>query len=143
MKIITICASVSAYESVIRVMHQLENLGYKVIVPDLALEMESNHDFDFLTYVDRFNDQDIESKHQAILSHFPNLRKADAILVVNEPKRGLDGYIGPNVLMEMAVSLYLKKPIYLMNPPDKKVAGFDEIMGIKPIILSGNLQNLK
>ncbi len=142
-KTITLCASCSAYESVIKVMHALEKAGYQVIVPELALEMEQNRDFNFDHYSDRFDDGNIEQKHQAILSHFPNIRKADAILVVNEPKHDLAGYIGPNVLMEMAVALYLKKTLFLLHSPDKRVNGYDEIMGMKPTILNNNLQNVK
>jgi len=69
----------------------------------------------------------------------------DAILVLNYPKEGFEGYIGAHSLIELGLAYYLKQKIFLLHPlPDPKKARYHvEIMHMKPIILHGNLHKLK
>ncbi len=78
---------------------------------------------------------------QPIRDHFNKVAWSDAILVANHDKKGIMGYVGPNTLMEMGLAFYLNKPIYLLNPiPD--VPWREEILGMKPVVLEGDLQRL-
>lgn len=71
--------------------------------------------------------------------------KCDAILVLNYPKDGIDGYIGSNSLIELGLAYYLHQKIFLLYPPpsQKKARYYTEVMHMKPIILNGNIKNLK
>ncbi|HEY4518586.1 MAG TPA: hypothetical protein VJG48_03120, partial [Candidatus Paceibacterota bacterium] len=60
-------------------------------------------------------------------------------LVINEPKREIDGYIGGNTLIEIGVAFYLRKQIYISNPVSSALSYKQEIMGIKPVLLNGRL----
>ncbi|MDX1766318.1 MAG: hypothetical protein R3313_05200, partial [Candidatus Saccharimonadales bacterium] len=65
------------------------------------------------------------------------------ILVVNDEKRGIQGYIGGNVMVEMAVAYYLKKPIYILNDVPKDNPVYEEVHGLNCQVLDGRLENLK
>lgn len=69
----------------------------------------------------------------------------DAIIVLNYPKEGVEGYIGANTLMEMGLAYYLKQKIFLLYPPPspEKARYYVEVMHMKPIILNGDLNKLK
>ena len=57
-------------------------------------------------------------------------------------KNGVKGYIGGNTLMEMGLAFYLKKKIYLLNEVPE-LPYKEEILGVKPIILNGDLSKIK
>ena len=48
-----------------------------------------------------------------------NTKKADALLVVNLKRHGIDNYIGGNTLFEMAAGYFSEKKIFLLNPIPK------------------------
>ena len=66
-------------------------------------------------------------------ANFKKVIESDAILVVNKRKNGLKGYVGGNTLIEMTVAYLYKKPIFLLQKPDKKLFCYEEIMGLQPI----------
>ncbi len=53
-------------------------------------------------------------------------------------KRGVNGYIGGNTLIEIGVAFYLKKKIYILNPVSSELSYKQEIMGMKPVMLNNN-----
>ncbi len=61
------------------------------------------------------NKADYPKKAKLMRGHFDEIVKTDAILVLNLSKKGIDGYIGGNVLMEMGLAFHLKKPIFMDN----------------------------
>lgn len=144
MKTITLCASISFYKEVIDVKNDLVKLRYKVFLPDLAEIMEKENNFDkdyyFKSY---YGKEPVKVKNEAIMRHFKKINKSDAILVINNEKHGINGYIGGNVLMEMAIAFYLEKPIYVMNPYDENKSTKDEIEGIGSIVIGGDLRKIK
>lgn len=75
--------------------------------------------------------------------HFDEIKKGDAILVVNPTKLAVKNYIGGNTLMEMGFAYYLKKPIYILNDIPKNMIYTEEIQGMRPIILRGDLRKIK
>ena len=78
-------------------------------------------------------------KEEAIKNHYDKIDWCDVILVVNHDKRGVAGYIGGNTLIEIGVAFYLKKKIYILNPVSSELSYKQEIMGMKPVFLNGNL----
>ncbi|MFZ2126149.1 MAG: hypothetical protein WAV04_01420 [Candidatus Microsaccharimonas sp.] len=140
---LAICASASFYKEVIEFSYKLEDLGINVILPKTAARMRNEH---------RENDEaktdwsvahvGYHGKALLIREHFEEIAQSDAILVMNYEKHGKTNYIGPNVLMEMAVSFYLGKPIYVLNDQPEDSPLIDEILGLEPIFLKGDITKL-
>lgn len=83
-------------------------------------------------------DKDSKLKQQFINEHFAKIDMSEAILVVNEDKKGIPGYIGGNTLIEMARAYAQGLDVFLLNPaPEMNYT--DEILGMQPIVLNGNL----
>lgn len=57
-------------------------------------------------------------------------------------KYGSNNYIGGNVLMEMAIASYLKKHIFILNDIPSESSYVEEIIGLGPIVLRGDLKKL-
>mgnify|MGYP001590224124 CR=1 FL=1 len=54
-------------------------------------------------------------KEGAIRDHFKKIDWCDAALIANHEKRGVEGYIGGNTLIEIGIAFYTHKPIYPMT----------------------------
>lgn len=138
---VAICASASNYPQVIAASYDIEKLGINVLLPATAANMkaddgkniESNRDWSSVT---------AHEKASFIRGHFNEIEKSDAILVMNYEKHGKANYIGPNVLMEMSIAFYLRKPIYILNGKPENSPLIDEILGLEPIFLNGDLKKL-
>lgn len=143
-KTIAICASISFYKDVVNVKNELVKLGYEVLMPHLAETMEKENNFEKRYYFQKkYRSDPVKSKSEAIMRHFKKISKSDAILVINNEKHGIHGYIGGNVLMEMAIAFYLAKPIYVMNPYDENKSTKDEIEGVGSIVVNGDLSRIR
>jgi len=73
---------------------------------------------------------------------FEKIRQADLLLVANYEKRGIQGYIGPSVLMEMGVQYADRKPMAVLFEPLKEQPSGLEIYLMQPTILYGNPEQL-
>lgn len=143
-KIITICSSASFYKDVLEIDAQLKKLGYTVKIPKIALTMKKNNDFNIAHYKTWLKDKNaFKIKKSLMDSHFKKVMEADAILVVNKEKKGLKGYIGGNVLMEMTLAYYNKRPIFIWDETDSKSNLYEEIIGVNPIFINKHLENIK
>lgn len=80
-----------------------------------------------------------DRKAEAIRNHFDKVVWSDAILVLNHSKKDISNYIGANTLLEMGLAFHYKKPIYLLNPIPE-VSYKEEILGMKPVIINGDLK---
>lgn len=142
-KVITICASSNFYKHVNEVRETLEANGINVLVPELALVMAKSGDYDVSHYKTWYaNDDDYDKKADLMRGHFEEVAKGDIILVFNDEKNGQPNYIGGNVLMEMALAFWLKKPIYLMNDIPEESKFLEEIKGVGSIPLQGDIDRL-
>jgi hypothetical protein len=140
---ITICSSVNFYRQAIDIQEELGKLGYEVIVPATAERMKESGDFEVSHYKTWFGDADDYHKKTALMrGHFAEVKKGDAILVLNYEKHGIDNYIGGNVLMEMAIAFYLNKPIFVINEVPGESPFLEEIIGLNPVVLHGMAENL-
>lgn len=79
------------------------------------------------------------------MDHFKKIENSDAILVINNCKNEINGYIGGAVLSEMAIAKYLGKKIFVLNnlPSVEEIRYIFEITLMQPIILEGNLEKIK
>lgn len=143
-KTVVICSSVSFYKEVITVEKQLKELGFMVKVPFTATKMKNTGDFKIETYKTRMErPENYKRKAYLTKKHFIEIEKGDITLVLNYKKNGKNGYIGGAVLMEMAIAFYLKKPIYILNGIDESSKYKEELYGMFPIILNGDLSKIK
>lgn len=68
---------------------------------------------------------------------------ADQVLVLNHDKKGIKGYLGTSVLMELGLAYYLKKKITLLNQYEASAPYALELDVMKPTVLNGNINNFK
>ena len=142
-KRIGICASASCYRQALDAADVLTSRGDAATVPKVAARMREIGDYRVETYKTWFqNPDDYSMKNDYVLSHFREIAEGDAVLVVNEPKNEVAGYIGGAVLMEMAIALYLGKPIFLLHPPAEQSPYLEEILAMQPMVLDGDLTKL-
>lgn len=143
-KTITICSSASFYKQVIEIQKDLKKLGFKVLIPKTANKMRRNNDFDVSHYKTWYkNAADYTKKKRLMVGHFKKVIEADAILVVNEEKHGMPGYIGGNVLMEMVMAFHYKEKIFILNPISPDLSIKEEVLGLFPIFINGDLTKIK
>lgn len=130
---IAVCGSMSHRDQFVRAINRLRDSGYSVSTP----EMDEYLDWS------QFTDEDIiREKGRLVRRHFANIALADAVLVCNYEKNGIEGYVGANTLMEMTAAFTFEKPIYLLNPiPDQN--GREEILAMEPIVLNGDLSKIE
>lgn len=80
-----------------------------------------------------------EMKLQFMEDFNRDLKKSDAILVMNYTKENNTHHIGTNTLMEIGMAFILKKKIFLLNPPPEHCQHELEAIGCQ--ILNNNLNN--
>lgn len=134
-KTIALCSSVSFYRQMVGVKHELQQLGWSVLMPKLAELMEESGDFEFLSYQEQFDATAPQRKGELMRAGFANVASAECTLVLNYEKHGQVGYIGPNVLMEMAVAYHLGKPLYCLFDLPEQSPFSDELHGMQPTII--------
>lgn len=119
----------------------LENMGHEVGLPfETEVHIENPAFVDDLAgNLQYCIDNDV------IRKSFDFIAQADAILVVNYPRKGIDGYIGTSTLMEIAIAYYLRKKIFLLHdiPHFNEVRWAHEIEIMQPTVLSGDLSKIK
>eukprot|EP00971_Amphidinium_carterae_P235843 4680486-Amphidinium_carterae.1 len=99
-----IISSMKFAEDIVAKREALQALGYRVSVPNDTDLMLANPDL--------HNDLEADLKHcreqDELRRGFQLVADAHAVLVLNHPKNGVDGYIGTSVLMELAIAHYLR-----------------------------------
>lgn len=81
-------------------------------------------------------------KQDSLNYYFQKIGESDAVLVLNEKKKDVEGYIGGAVLLEMGFAHVLGKKIFLMNEVSA-VAYTDEIKMMQPVVIGGDLSKIK
>jgi len=141
---IVICSSAVFFRECIEIAGKLEKLGYKVLLPDVALAMKKKGNFDVMAVKTWFNDEaQFTKKTSFVDEHFKKVKKGDAILVVNLKKGKIGGYIGGGVLMEMGLAYYLKKKIFVLNKVPKDFMLYEEIMALHPVFLNNDFGSIE
>lgn len=145
---ITICGSIAFFPEMLETKNKLEELGHEVKLPPTEVPDENGQMIPVAKYYElRKSAKDNvgwiwDNKEKAMLNHFAKEEWADAILVLNCDKKGVAGYVGANTLIEMGMAMYLRKPIYMFNPLPE-IDYKEEILGMKPIVLNGDLTLIK
>ena len=114
-----------------------------MLVPFIAKRIKQSGNFEVSAYKTWYTNASDWSKKTALMKgHFKKVLEADAILVLNYRKNKTNGYIGGNVLMEMALAFHYKKPIFVLYPVTAALPLYEEVMGMQPIFLNGDLRHL-
>ena len=152
---ITICGSIGFYTKMELTREELIKQGHEVKIPELALEVPEDFGGGKKVYFGKYIEENggidafpaghtvWDMKEGAIRDHYEKIDWSEAILVINEEKRGVAGYIGGNTLIEIGVAFYLHKPIYILNPVSSDLLYKQEIMGMKPLFLNGDLNSIQ
>jgi len=134
--IITICGSCTFAEEMRKAADQLKKKGHEVFTPEPLVTEEwyqENHG----------RENFLEMKPVWIQNHFKRIQNSDAVLILNHEKKGIKGYFGSNTLMELSVAFFLGKQIFLLHPINEDHPHFEELIGMKSIVLNGDLDSLK
>ncbi|MBU1177900.1 nucleoside 2-deoxyribosyltransferase [Patescibacteria group bacterium] len=138
---ITICGSMTFAGKMSEAKKELEKQGHVVFVPcDIEKHLENP------ALVDNFaEDLPHMIANDVIRDHFDLIEKSDAIVVLNYPKNGCDGYVGASTLMEMGVAYYLHKKIFTLFdiPASDKARWAHEVSAMQPVVLAGDLGKIK
>jgi len=148
---ITLCGSIGFYKDMESIRDELISFGHEVKIPELSLEVPKQYGGGKKVYFGQYIDQNggidlfpagheiWQMKRDAINDHYRKIEWGDCVLVVNQEKRGVLGYIGGNTLIEIGLAFYLKKKIFIFNQISSELTYKQEIMGMMPVILDGNL----
>lgn len=151
---ITICGSIGFYKEMESARDELIKLGHEVKIPELALEASEEYGGGKKVYFGQYIEQNggIDAfpagheiwnlKENAINDHFEKIEWCEAVLIINNEKRGVTGYIGGNTLIEIGLAFYLKKKIYILNHVSAELSYKQEIMGMKPVMLEGDFKRI-
>lgn len=145
---ITICGSIAFINEMVETKQKLEKMGHEVAIPPVTVPGPDGKPIPSIDYYKHkknlMTDDNAwiwKNHSQRIIDHFQKVEWSDAILVLNHDKNGIAGYIGANTLMEMGLAFHLKKPIFLLNKIPQ-MSYIEEILGMKPIVLNGDLSAL-
>jgi len=127
---ITICGSIAHVEAMNQTAKQLEAEGYEVEIPH---SRENEIDYNSLTDAEQ-----AKAKDSLIKAHLNKINESDAILVFNQDKKGVEGYVGGNTLMEMAFAYTQGIEVFLLKRPTG-VSYTEEILGMMPILLDNDI----
>ena len=131
---ILILGSMSFSPEMAKIGEQLREKGHEIRLPEFIedyLECQSREDMHQRATENKKNHNLYETYHRLV-------EENDAVLIVNKKKKGIEGYVGANSLIEMAFARALNKRVYLLNQiPNMNYK--DEIQATQPIILNGDL----
>ena len=139
MKKIVICGSMSASREMVDAAESLCVRGYEVTLPRNAERYATG---------EKTPESIVESTQNKkaddlIRRYYILIKASDMVLIVNPPKRGIDGYIGANTFLEMGFVHVLHKPIYVLYPHDLSSSYASEIEAMDFVQLDGNIDLLR
>jgi len=138
---VMISGSMAFAKEMVVVKKQLEDIGYEVQLP-----FETEVHIENPLFVENLNDNlQYCINNDVIHKSFDFITISDAVLVLNYPRKGIDGYIGASTLMEIAIAYHLRKKIFLLYeiPDYNTIRWAHEIAIMQPKILNGDLMKVK
>jgi len=135
---IAVVSSMQNAEKMIEIRDALINLGHDAFVTKFTEPMigKNDHDKEEMKLHQKYN-------LDAIREFWNAMQGAEAILVLNINKDGIENYIGGNTFLEMGFAHVLNQKIFLYNPIPEISYYKTEIIAMKPIIINGDLSLIK
>lgn len=134
---IAICGSMMFYKEMQDAEKELRKLGHEVFLPEGTEQYSSSNVNELLGISAK---RKIE--HDFIRAHYRKIKEADAILVLNYKKGGIENYIGGNSFLEIGFAYILDKKIYLLNQIPDTVLIKAEVEAVQPIIINGDFSKI-
>lgn len=136
MKIFLICSRY-LYDRVPKIKEELEKAGHIITFPNNYEDPSTEN---------RLKEKDPQNyfkwKADMLRLQGDKVNNNDAVVVLNFEKNNQVNYIGGATFLEMFKVWEFGKKIFLMNPiPDSILK--DEIIGLNPIILNGDLSKIR
>ncbi len=140
---IAICVSLDFANKIKGVADQLIKEGHEVIIPK-TIEMILNGEVTLEQILEEKESGEFSNRvirQDSFRYYFEKIKEANAILVLNFDKKGIKGYIGGSVFMEIGFAHILNKKTFLLNEiPNVTYEG--EIKAMEPVILNGDLSKI-
>jgi len=136
MKIFLACSK-HFYNKIPPIEKKLKIMGHKITLPNSYEEPFAE---ERLKEVGK--DEHIKFKQEMMKLHEPKIKMNDAVLVLNFEKKGIPNYIGGATFMEVIKAWEMNKQIFLINQLPK-CSFTDELIGINPTIINGDLTKIK
>ena len=140
MKIMVI-GSMAFAKEMVKTKQTLEAMGHDVAVPaDIETHLANEGFVDDLD-----GNLQYATETDIMRQCFGLVAASEAVLVLNHPRKGIQGYIGTSALMEIGIAYYLGKKIFLLHavPHYNEVRWAHEITIINPTIIQGDLNKIK
>ena len=135
---IAICGSMVFTDRMLEAKRELESSGHEVVVSGFAGSYSGKKESE----IERLALRD-KNENDAMREFWDQIRKSDAILVLNYDRKGIRNYIGGNTFMEIGFAHVLDKKIFLLNPVPEIDFYKAEIEATKPVILNGDLSSFQ
>lgn len=136
MKIFIICSK-AFFSEIKPIKEYLEKKGWEVFVPHTYLNPEKEKE----TWI-KGEETHASFKARMFRLSEERIKNMDAVLVLNFSKNGIQNYIGGSTFLEMYEAFRNNKKIYLYNDIPEGLL-YDEIDGFSPVIIHGNLEEIK
>lgn len=136
---IVICGSMKFSEEMLDLKLKLNSLGFNQVVVPRNTEKYAIKEKQF-----EVSSESVKNKidHDLIREYYQEINSADAVLVANYDKNGIKNYVGGNSFLEAAFAHVLNKRLYFLNDiPEMSYS--DEMKALRPIILNGDLNQIK
>jgi predicted RNA-binding protein with PUA domain len=134
---IVVCGSMTFAKQMVEAEKELQRLGHGVVLPRFT------HEYAKMDTLEKMHSESAANKvkYGLIKEYFEEIKRGDAILVLNGERHGVPNYVGGNSFLEMAFAHVLNKKIFLLNPIPEM--GYkDEMLAMQPTILNGNLSEI-
>jgi hypothetical protein len=122
----------------IEVRDELMKIGHQAFVTDLHEPFvgKSDEEKEEIKLDQKYN-------KDAIREFWKAMQGADAVLVLNLEKNGVENYIGGNTFLEMGFAHVLNQKIFLYNPIPDIPYYKTEIIAMKPVIINKDLNLIR
>lgn len=127
------------YRELVGIQAELENNGYAVFIPQSAQVMKDKNDYEVSHFKGVYS---YGERSGLIRKNFDEIKKCDAILVINNEKNGVKAYIGANVLMEIAFAFYFRKKIFILHDIPSEASYREEMLCFGVTEIKGKLENI-
>jgi hypothetical protein len=138
---ILILGSMAFAKDMVKIQKELTKLGH-----DVDLPVGTSPHLKDPNFVDNLDDNlEYCIKNDVMRKNFRFISEHDGVVIVNNRRNDVDGYIGVSALMELGVSHYLGKKIFIYNQiPRHSIARWaHEVAIMQPTILKGDLTKIK
>lgn len=147
---IALVGSMIFLDRIQEIKKQLETVGHVVFAPEFTEEELASGADTFMDYIEMngglekvLPDNEIwKIKEEAIFSFKPKMDEVDAMLVCNFDKGEKKNRIGANTFLEMGYMFFMKKKLYVLYEPPYGDDKIEEVLGMRPTFLYGDLSRL-